>query len=660
MKRLLSWMLICSLALGAVSLGWGDAVPAGDGAGDAAALSAEAATGEAADAEPAADPEEAEAGEAEPVEDDDLGEPVPLEDEEDAGEAEDSGEGENPEDLPDEEELEEEIIELRTLQYGDGGDDVLALQTRLQDLRYYTGNLSGRYREGTREAVKSFQKDYGLEQTGVANPETQNRVFSARYRSLRYGSEGEEVKKLQTRLMELGYYKGKISGNYLGGTQKSVREFQEKSGIAVTGAADPLTQEALFAPGAAGYGEGSETTGTPVPDLSNFVVDDEDTAARNGVVMEDRYVPFEKQLKSGSSGERVKTLQARMTNLGYYSGPISGNFARQTLRAVKAIQVQNGMKETGVVDEATWNVIFNDSRIVMPDATPKPTPTPTPVPFAMTVDVTNQVTTVYGRDENGGYTVPVRRMLCSTGTKANPSDVGDWVLNGRHAKWCVFPKWGNSYARYWTRINASIAFHSVIYTAVSLDAMKTSSYKALGSRASHGCIRLTVEDAKWVYENIGAGTVVSIREDLPADPELRDALKLPNLKKGTSVPVETPVPTPEPEYDANRQPELGNRRLKQGSEGPEVFWVQTRLKELGYYAGYVGGKMLKGTVNALKNFQRDHGIYGSGEVDQKTLDALMPAAEPEETPAPETAIPPEAEGTVSPEASVTPPPAQAG
>ena len=325
-----------------------------------------------------------------------------------------------------------------------------------------------------------------------------------------------------------------------------------------------------------------------------------------------------------------------MTDLGSYAGPVSGTFAKQTLRAVKAIQVQNGMKETGQVDEDTWNVIFNDRSIVMPDATPKPTPTPTPVPFAITVDVTNQVTTVYGRDEHGEYTVPVRRMICSTGTKANPSDVGDWVLNGRHAKWCVFPKWGNSYARYWTRINASIAFHSVIYTAVSLDAMKTSSYKALGTRASHGCIRLTVEDAKWVYENIGAGTVVSIREDLPADPELRDALKLPNLKKGTSVPVETPVPTPEPDYDATQQPELGNRRLRKNSEGPEVFWVQTRLAELGFYTGYVGGKMLNGTVNAVKSFQKANGIYASGEVDQKTLDAMTAQPEPAETPVPES------------------------
>ncbi len=636
MKRFLMLILAFGLLAGAVFAEGAEPLPAEEAenlpvpeeavpAEDAAEAGAEASSS-------AADPEE-------------KGETVPMPDEE--------NEPADPEELPDEEELQEEVVDGRTLQYGDEGSDVLELQTRLQELKYYTGSLSGRYREGTREAVKAFQGDYGLEKTGIADPDTQARIFSARYRALRYGAEGEEVKKLQSRLVVLGYYKGKVSGNYLGGTQKSVREFQEASGLPVTGAADPLTLEALYAPDARGKGDAAEPS---AQDAAGFLVNDADHAGGTGSP-----TAFVKELKSGSRGDEVKQLQARMTELGYYEGPVSGNFARQTLRAVKKIQTQNGLKATGRVNEETWNVIFNDGGIVLPGATPKPTPEPTPVPYAMTVDVNNQVTSVYALDEKGEYTVPVRRMICSTGTKANPSDVGDWVLNGRHAKWCVFPTWGNSYARYWTRINASIAFHSVIYTAVDLDAMKTSSYKMLGNRASHGCVRLTVEDAKWVYENIGAGTVVSIREDLPSDPELRDAVKLPPLKKGTSIPVETPEPTPEPEYRAEQLPDLGGKRLKKRSEGPEVYWVQKRLTELGYYTGYAGGRMLDGTVRAVKAFQKANGIYASGEVDDKTLELMKaePAPEtaqaPERTIAPETTIAPEMtpapEGTPSPAAA---------
>ena len=568
------------------------------------------------------------------------GETLPLDEyegEADAAAAEQQAE----ENLPDEEELEEEILEGRPLQYGDEGEDVLELQTRLADLKYYTGNLSGRYREGTREAVKDFQADFDLEETGIADVLTQSVLFSALYRPLRYGSTGEDVKTLQKRLMELGYYQGKISGNYLEGTQKGIRRFQEVNGLDATGEADPETQETLYSDRAVARADGTDATATPIPNQQNFLVDDAETALENGVVMADEPVAFTKKLKSGSSGKLVKQLQQRMTALGYYDGPISGNFAKKTVRAVKAIQKQNGMESNGVVDESTWNVIFNDARIVMPDNTPKPTPSPTPVPFAITVDVANQVTKVYGRDEEGNYSVVVRQMLCSTGTKKNPSDVGDWVLNGRHATWCVFPKWGNSYARYWTRINASIAFHSVIYTAVNNKAVNVSSYKMLGKRASHGCIRLTVADAKWIYDNIGEGTVVSIVEGMKADPELRDALKLPPFDYDTMLPQETPVPTPEPEYDANKKPVL-EKNLKKNSEGETVYWVQRRLTELGYYTGWCSGKILNGTAEALRAFQRANGLGANGEVNQKTLDALYEAGRP--TPAP----------TVTPESTPVP------
>ena len=61
-------------------------------------------------------------------------------------------------DGPEDSELEESVETARELKFGDEGDDVSELQQRLTDLCYYTGNISGRYREGTRAAVKEFQK----------------------------------------------------------------------------------------------------------------------------------------------------------------------------------------------------------------------------------------------------------------------------------------------------------------------------------------------------------------------------------------------------------------------------------------------------------------------------------------------------------------------
>ena len=533
---------------------------------------------------------------------------------------EDDGDDSNPEpvDMMEEEELEEdeEILEGRMLRTGDQGDDVLALQTRLKDLGYYTGKLSSKFDKATQEAVQKFQADYDLEETGVADMRTLSILFSIIHRPLRYGSGGEDVKELQRQLTELGYYKGKISGNFLGATKKAVEELQKKNDLEVTGVADSDLQDIILAGKILAKSEKPDETSTPAPNLSNYLVDENE----DGVPVADEPVLFSKKLKSGSSGKLVKQMQERLAELGYYEGPLSGNFQKYTTRAVKKFQTQNGLESTGVVDETTWNLIFNDAHIVLPGATPKPTPEPTPIPFHIVVDVANQVTSVYGRDENGEYTVVVRQMLCSTGMKATPSDVGDWVLNGRHATWCIFPKWGNSYARYWTRINSSIAFHSPIYTAVSNSAMKIASYNMLGQRASHGCIRLAVWDAKWIYDNIGAGTVVSIVEGMEADPELRESLKLPPLDKQYCTPLNTPVPTAEPEYSIDNPPDLGKRALKENSQGPEVYWVQRTLKDLGYYDTKCTGHMLKKTVRALKAFQQDYG--------------KNPTPAPETTPAP--------------------------
>ncbi len=538
----------------------------------------------------------------------------------------DDGDDSNPVpvDMMEDEELETEgeILQSRVLQYGDEGDDVLALQTRLKDLKYYTGSLSGKFREATRKAVESFQADFDLEQTGVADLRTLSILYSQTHRPLRFGSTGDDVKQLQTQLTELGYYKGKISGNYLEATQKAVEQLQKKNHLEVNGVADPDLQDMILSNRITGKNDTPDEATTPAPNLSNYLVDDNE----NTVAIPDETVAFSKKLKSGSKGKLVKTMQQRLAELGYYEGPISGSFQKYTTRAVKALQTQNGIESTGVVDETTWNLIFNDIHVVLPNATPKPTPEPTPVPFHIVVDVANQVTSVYGRDEQGDYTVVVRQMLCSTGKKATPSAVGDWVLNGRHATWCIFPKWGNSYARYWTRINSDIAFHSPIYTSVSNSAMQIKSYKALGKRASHGCIRLSVWDAKWIYDNIGKGTVVSIIEGMEPDPELRDALKLPPLDTKYCTPIKTPEPTAEPEYHVDRKPDLKGKKLRKNSESADVYWVQRTLKDLGYYDTKCTGKMLSKTVNAVKAFQKAQGLYPGGEVDQKLIDLMAEVA----------------------------------
>ena len=67
-----------------------------------------------------------------------------------------------------------------------------------------------------------------------------------------------------------------------------------------------------------------------------------------------------------------------------------------------------------------------------------------------------------------------------------------------------------------------------------------------------------------------------------------------------------------------------------------MYWVQCRLKELGYYTTKCTGHMLSRTVQAVKDFQKDHGFSQNGRVDQNLIDAMAVAEkitpEPEEIP----------------------------
>ena len=538
--------------------------------------------------------------------------------------------------VPDsQEDWSESSLETRLLQAGDEGDDVLFLQMRLAALGYFTGNADGKYGEGTQNAVRKFQEDYlykGLEATGLADIGTQLMAATAQYRTLKRNDSGDDVADLQARLAELGFYKGKISGDYLDGTKNGVSQFQKYNGMEQTGIADPMTQETIYSTNAVGRYDDEEAP-TPAPnfDASFYLVDE----SENSAPMPPEPVYYSRTLTTGvSAPDLVKQLQERLKQLGYYTGKISGKYTSATVTSVKKLQKQNGLVSDGITGEQTWNVIFNDPGVVLPGQPAKPAPKPQ---YSITVDTKSQVVTVYTLDEYNEYTIPVRFMLCSSGKVGTATPVGDWELNGRKARWCYFPKWGD-YARYWTRINAQVAFHSPIYSSPSTDALKEKSYKLLGSKASHGCVRLMLEDAKWIYENIPAGTIVHVprEKDIVYNEETKDALKhdKPRTPNGSK-----PAATPEPAYSRENKPVL-NGKLAKGSKGSAVYWVQRRLQELALYDAKCTGEMKSRTIQAVKDFQKAYGFMQTGTVTQELIDAM--AAAERITPAPAaTPAPPE-------------------
>ncbi len=119
--------------------------------------------------------------------------------------------------------------------------------------------------------------------------------------------------------------------------------------------------------------------------------------------------------------------------------------------------------------------------------------------YTIQVDVTLNVVTVFQNGE------PIKAMTCSTGS-ATPRS-GTYRTSDKY-EWRTLI--GGVSGQYATRITGQILFHSVPYTRYGdKSSLEYWEYDKLGSAASLGCVRLSVADAKWIYDNCPSGMSVT-------------------------------------------------------------------------------------------------------------------------------------------------------
>ena len=147
---------------------------------------------------------------------------------------------------------------------------------------------------------------------------------------LKLGTQGDEVKKLQERLYQLGYYTGEIDGQYGQGTAQAVIAFQTQHGIAGDGLAGEETRNLLYSDRAEMFRP------TPTPTETPSV------------------------LTMGDRNDAVKALQARLKELGYLDGSADGDFGGATKAAVVWFQTQNGETPDGIAGAKTLALLFSD------------------------------------------------------------------------------------------------------------------------------------------------------------------------------------------------------------------------------------------------------------------------------------------------------------
>ncbi|NEO26138.1 MAG: peptidoglycan-binding protein [Kamptonema sp. SIO4C4] len=153
---------------------------------------------------------------------------------------------------------------------------------------------------------------------------------------LQQGDRSTAVKNIQEKLNQLGYLDTQPTGYFGELTQNAVTQLQKDRGVIADGIVGPTTQ-ALLQPVAA----------SPAPQKTTSDI-----------------------LKSGDRSEAVQSLQQQLTDLGVYSGPITGYFGPKTQAAVRHFQHTQGLTVDGIVGEKTQTAML--AAIAPPPASDPP------------------------------------------------------------------------------------------------------------------------------------------------------------------------------------------------------------------------------------------------------------------------------------------------
>jgi N-acetylmuramoyl-L-alanine amidase len=135
------------------------------------------------------------------------------------------------------------------LQCGDAGEEVRDLHRRLAAAGFApTSPASPEFTIATGDALQAFQRDRGLEVTGVCDRSTWDLLVEAGYRlgdRLLYLQSpmlrGDDVAELQLRLSSLGFDAGRVDGIFGAETERALAEFQRNAGLPTDGIAGRAT-----------------------------------------------------------------------------------------------------------------------------------------------------------------------------------------------------------------------------------------------------------------------------------------------------------------------------------------------------------------------------------------------------------------------------------
>ena len=415
-------------------------------------------------------------------------------------------------------------------------EDVARMQERLARYGFMAEAADGEYGETTAAAVQSFQQhliEQGLpvEATGNASPLTVYWLYSDDYstylRDVSVGVTDGEAARIERRLVDLGYMDAEADDAFDDYARDALLLFQREAGLESTGVADRKTVDALFsgtvvcAEHCAPHEIASGDSGAAVRDVEDALMTAGyttklpngkfDAALEKGLenaaaflskedsashLTKETVAAFQGGLLSDFISPDITRLQRRLYTLCYLDkGGVDGVMGENTVAALHEFQAANDLPQTDAADQRTLSVLFSA------DAAARR------YPYRVEVSIERQEVEVWRLNRENQYD-HVKTFTCSTG-KNNTTPRGIFLNAFPQDRWHYFRKF-LCWAQYSFVIEGDILFHSVIYGQRNENTVHRSSVRNLGNPASHGCVRLSVEDAKWIWTNCPARTTVVV------------------------------------------------------------------------------------------------------------------------------------------------------
>lgn len=249
------------------------------------------------------------------------------------------------------------LVEGQVLRPGDRGEPVRAMQQLLKDRGFYTGTVDGIYGRGTENAVRAFQKDRGLKVDGKAGANTLAALSAPA--GAQTTAAPEQVQLPEVTPSPLFTEASEAPATYPYETTASAAVNMRKR-------ASQSAQRMLTIPAGATI-QVLETSGdflkVTYRNYTGYAMSDYINVPEQ--YLSGKALPFDtaarqnyEALAVGASGDKVRSLQRALEELGFFTGKLDGVYGAATISAVKAFQEKNKLRATGTALPELQQLIY--------------------------------------------------------------------------------------------------------------------------------------------------------------------------------------------------------------------------------------------------------------------------------------------------------------